>query len=272
MNKHEKLIWHYTSLNTFAKLFEENSKLYATHYCFLNDNTEYTYAINIFLDMVKKSSLKNYYKFFTKYFSIGEDMFLFCLSGAKDSLYQWRSYTPAEGGVAIGFSPKIFFGDELTKIYQTERTNRTKTLFSQFTPCIYSEKKCRTEFNNLIKACKTGFNDSIVNNIENTTIPKRISQLASSISLQAICYKNPSFKFEKEVRVIYHKVPREEIHYVGGKPRVPLPYINPQRHMQEVMISPHGDMKRNHLLVELLRDSQTLKFLITNSKSSFNGK
>ena len=46
---------------------------------------------------------------------------------------------------------------------------------------------------------------------------------------------------------------------------------NPYKAIKTVRLSPHGGVKRNRLLVEMMRDKYGLKFDIDQSKSSYNG-
>ena len=84
--------------------------------------------------------------------------------------------------------------------------------------------------------------------------------------------KNPSFREEREERFLLMGFPREKAEIINGKPRIVMKDSSIPKAILCVRMSPHGDHKRNRLLVEIIRDKYGLKFSIEQSKSSFNGR
>ena len=83
--------------------------------------------------------------------------------------------------------------------------------------------------------------------------------------------KNPSFSFEEEERLLLQGDLRSQIEFIAGKPRIVLRNPDIAKAIKAVRLSPHGDVKRNRLMVEMMRDKYGLNFEIDQSKSSYNG-
>ena len=96
------LAWHYTTPDVFIKLL--NNEIYATHYRYLNDDLEISFAhkaCQVFIENeINDNQLELFYKSL-----LNHDIFVMCFSTVKDSLPQWRAYASKyEGGFAIDFS------------------------------------------------------------------------------------------------------------------------------------------------------------------------
>ena len=83
--------------------------------------------------------------------------------------------------------------------------------------------------------------------------------------------KHESFKEEREERFVLTGALRQHIEVLGGKPRVVLQSAGVSKAIGQIKISPHGDVVRNELLVELLRDKYGLSYEISKSDSTYNG-
>lgn len=97
--------------------------------------------------------------------------------------------------------------------------------------------------------------------------------IADVIKTNSVKFKNPSFSFEEEVRIVYQNngFLNKRLVYIGGKPRIPTHIRNLRNLIKEVYISPHGDRMKNRKLAELFRDKYDLTFEIQDSCSSFIG-
>lgn len=96
------LVWHYTFPDVFIKLLD--NEIYATHYRYLNDDMEISYAHKVCQNFIENEINSNQLESFNKAL-LNQDIFVMCFSTIKDSLPQWRAYTSKyEGGFAIGFS------------------------------------------------------------------------------------------------------------------------------------------------------------------------
>ena len=279
--ENEDIIWHYTSREVFANILEKRTGLYATHYKFLNDSSEYKYGLDVVMDYLIEEINKrineqlqqgvteekrkefnqikedlNCEKIELPY----KDMFTLCFSRKPDKLYQWRSYTP-NGGYSIGFSKseldliiqkKSHKSNEGDKIYfyNDEDSNETYILLED---CIYDK-------------------EAMKNCIETLVFQKdNMKSIARLFSLS----KHYSFREEEETRIaIFGDSLRRHIEIVGGKPRIPIVGCDKDsvaNLIKGVYVSPHGDREGNMLFAELLKEKHNLSFEICCSDSPYVG-
>lgn len=112
----DKIFYHYTNASGLLGIFESN-KLWATHFRFLNDSSEFEYGMEIIFDTLNeylemKSIVKEDKNRIIEVFKLQESLFnhntayitCFCTDG--DLLSQWRGYAGGSG-YAIGFDSKF---------------------------------------------------------------------------------------------------------------------------------------------------------------------
>lgn len=109
----DQLLYHYTSFNAFNSIVT-NCRLRFTNIRYLNDKSEYLYALDLLKNRIiefeqnnnvlKRVDLSMFDRFFfsDKLYSVS-----FCENG--DDLNLWRGYCPFEGGISIGFNKDIIF-------------------------------------------------------------------------------------------------------------------------------------------------------------------
>ena len=110
------ILWHYTSIDTLIKICT-NLTMRATHYKFMNDESELKLGIEEAKQQIKNNIFTNKNVQTLKYiedelnkFADGansREFYIISLSQERDKLSQWRSYTPSSGGCAIGFSTDV---------------------------------------------------------------------------------------------------------------------------------------------------------------------
>lgn len=259
------LLWHYTSVEVLEFLLK--GEVSFTHYKFLNDDEEVECGIRLLKkiaeeeksNIIKESFVENSYFPSIAY----SDTYLFCLSEDGDSLYQWRSYTP-RGGIAIEFDKVMLFESLRGAIVKDETLMRSISRFKH-AKCRYSEVHARKAIMLLIahyeRTEKTGCLGGC----------KELSLLYERVTRILLTQKNPTFNFEKEERLLLQGELRSRIEFIAGKPRIVLRNPDIAKAIKTVRLSPHGDVKRNRLLVEMMRDKYGLQFDIDQSKSSYNG-
>ena len=294
-------LWHYTSVEVFWKLL--NGEFYATHYRYLNDSAEIIYGINTCKECFQNP--KNYLPYADNIVKAVEqkDFFLFCFSAESDSLYQWRAYTP-QGGFSIGFSYNKLV--ELLKNYEYKKED---TIYFEFDLqcCKYTSQELikryieflayKVENNNIYADCGLTFendNNSDSNIRFDGNFPEQINEnirhvlqsnpkyqqdvfnslfLLKMLQMRCATFKNPSFHFEKEYRlVVTGEKLRSLIELIGNKPRIKIKLTNLSKCIERVYVSPHGDVQQNVLFAEIAREKFNLNFEVCTSKSSFNGK
>ena len=258
-------LWHYTSVEVLE--FFLKGEVSFTHYKFLNDDEEVECGIRLLKkiaeeeksDIIKESFIENSYFPPIAY----SDTYLFCLSKDGDSLYQWRSYTP-KGGIAIEFDNVLLFESLRSAIVKNEALMRRISRFIH-AKCRYSEVYARRAIKLLIahyeKSKKTGCFGGC----------KELDFLFERVLRILLTQKNPSFSFEEEERLLLQGDLRSQIEFIAGKPRIVLRNPDIAKAIKAVRLSPHGDVKRNRLMVEMMRDKYGLNFEIDQSKSSYNG-
>lgn len=112
-NKMSRILYHYTSFNAFNSIIE-SCKLRFTNIRYLNDKSEYLYALDLLKSKVleferennisKGIDLSMFDQFFfsNKLYSVS-----FCENG--NDLNLWRGYCPSGGGISIGFNKDTIF-------------------------------------------------------------------------------------------------------------------------------------------------------------------
>lgn len=315
----DNMIWHYTSADVFVEFMKDDSCLYATHHQFLNDADEVNYGFQLCMKILRQDQHLHCYSDDVEKELGTSDVFLCCFSKQADSLYQWRSYTPA-GGFSIGFSKKEFekvlkdswlneysqqwqvFGfypdgkENAVAITLTEAEQKfiksnfdDDRIFNNFytsglTICEYEFAKQKQEFEEFLRreyereSQSAGiYNDVPVCSVHNPGESKKDyhhkHMIVNSIKDNSIKFKNPSFAFEEEVRIVYQSdgFLNKRLVYIGGKPRIPTHIRDVRNLIRGVYVSPHGNRARNRKLAEMFRDKYDLNFEIKESNSSFIG-
>ncbi len=110
-------------------------------------------------------------------------VFTFCLSQHADSLGQWRGYTDAGQGIAIGFSRKY--------LEAISGHGLSCPLFN----FMLADVSYKTEFKSLF--------DSVFSLHDKTNISEFVFYNLLDITHISALFKHPSFKDEKEWRIIY---------------------------------------------------------------------
>ena len=177
------LLWHYTGLDTLEAIVR-SKKIRATHYTYLNDESEITIGCNIVLERLKRkkvdpkaietvqSTLSSFQKKTSKLM-----FYITSFSENGDSLYQWVAYTDHEkGGCAIG----IAFDTNLFK---------EQSLSPTFGKCIYSKAAFIRKIDPMIEDLRDGKCAALTANNFLGLIP---------------LLKHPCFKPELEWRYVWH--------------------------------------------------------------------
>ena len=258
-------LWHYTSVDVLE--FFLKGEIAFTHYKFLNDDEEIECGIRLLkkiaeeekCDLLKESFVQSPY-----FSSEGFDgTYLFCLSKDGDNLYQWRSYTP-KGGVAVEFDKIILFESLRDAIVKDETMIRAVSRFKH-AKCRYTEVYARKAIMLLISHYENTKDKGCLGGC------KELGLLFERIMRILLTQKNSTFAFEEEERFLLQGDLRTYIEFIAGKPRIVLRNSDIAKAIKTVRLSPHGDVKRNRLMVEIMRDKYGLKFDVDQSRSSYNG-
>lgn len=203
-------LYHYTSSETLYKMFQYSIftdqetrarylKMWATHICYLNDETER----KLFSDMLIKniiqyselqgSSLTEDQRKEIKQLC-NTDTFIISLSELQDDLNMWRGY----GGNGIGVNIE-FDLSHITPYYSTSIPNHFKTeKVYKVHPCTYHKPEdCKIE-ESLVRNIYTYITQTNHNSFMGATLIKQIEDLST-------IYKHDAYQEEKEWRFIIDK-------------------------------------------------------------------
>ena len=220
MNNHikpEEYLYHYTTEEGLLGILESNC-LWATHYKFLNDDTEITSAREHLKNSLlqptselegeyKKLFSNNDFKMFYDYYRKFEEyefyITSFCKKGADQKyivdnglLSQWRGYG-GNGGFAIEFDEKklkeLIEETDLDKLIDREDKHKKSIFFPS--PVVYSNEDYSEKFKIDI--------EKIINEINSDKMDEMgISTIIDSWIKCITSYKSEGFNEENEFRIV----------------------------------------------------------------------
>jgi hypothetical protein len=244
-------LWHYTNARGLLGILQ-NNELWFTDASFLNDASEMSYAVELTKRIVDKGledsgispTVKEYLESFLRSIISHRDnireyafvnpTFVCCFCEEADSLHLWRAYSDHGRGYSIGLYPDHII-NKLRPIRLSERAIHNDKLvetWHHFRPflsrVIYNEEGQERIINRLldllvqaINAAPSEFPSGNVNNIHKMIATSRLFRL---FYLCLFCFKHPTFKDEREWRLIYapdfskseasiESIPISELHY-----------------------------------------------------------
>jgi hypothetical protein len=223
-------LWHYTDAPGFFGLLQ-NNELWFSDAAFLNDSSEMSYAVDLTEKIVKSRlesleagpTVREYLEAFTrsiinkrehlKEYGFVTPAFVSCFCEEPDSLHLWRAYTKGGHGYSIGLFPDHMI-NKLEPIRIGSRSVSNQSLserWEHFLPVlcrvIYDEKKQTLIVNNLldllIQAINEAPEDFPLGDVNNLHRVITMSRMFTLFYLCLICFKHPTFKDEREWRLIY---------------------------------------------------------------------
>ena len=256
------VLWHYTTIDVVEYFLR--GEVAFSHYKFLNDNAELQHGKDLLCRIAVKTKNEGLKRLTdSDWFDQFEDAYLFCLSRFGDNLYQWRSYTP-HGGVAIGFNRrdllKAIYDGAAIAVKSADIKPPCRLLTCRYDD-VFAEKVVAR-----LSARKSG--QCLCNGVACKNFGLYLAKMQRIVLAQ----KNPSFEEEHEERFLIMGKLRKQVQVVKGKPCIIVSNPEIGRAITCVRLSPHGDRKRNKLLVEMLKDKHDLTFNIEESSSSYNGR
>jgi DUF2971 family protein len=205
------VVYHYTDAEGLAGMLRSNS-VWATDYRFLNDKSEIVYSRNIAKQLIQKRIVnsdkypqKNFHKQVAHYQAIDDpsDVFIFALSLEPDDLSQWRGYARDGLGFTVGFCGKrlnevsadesgefSFFEIEYDEARQLSVLERALAEIEK--ECAFQASKHPKEASAICKAAAYKFD--------------------WMADLRAAAHKHPSFRLEREWRMLSYVVEDKETH------------------------------------------------------------
>lgn len=195
MKKLPSKLYHYCSVESMFNIIKSKS-LWLSNSGQMNDSKESTWIEQHF-EFIKKLIPENLHThFFPKTFQMYDENkqipYIFCLSQEKDLLSQWRAYSQDGRGVCIGFSTNYLKTPNKSP-WPSSDPNITLGIL----PIKYNTKHQMDELELIIW-------DMIpVNQKEVMYWGALRIYLAMTLKNLSLTYKNPSFREEKEWRIIH---------------------------------------------------------------------
>ena len=257
----ERLVYHYTTINTFEALTKEKADFVCTYCGALNDKAEFSTGIELLeryfkqhphascgLSMVTLKSMAEVPEFGSWSMSF---------SSVGDSLNQWISYTDRhEGGVSLGFNVDDLFN----RIKQATRAPQLLYLV----PCLYASMH-EKEIEGLISFLFGPYRDALYKQCMMRGCLVDASQSLAMITLSislifAAMVKDESFREEKEWRIVlqpFDEVITRGCEFLGGKPRLYTHLFGKDfqiaQSIRDVVCSPHGMVNSKVQMIANLR-------------------
>lgn len=223
-------LWHYTNAGGLLGILQGN-QLWFSDASFLNDASEMSYAVDLAEQIINEKLrdptlaplVQEYLSALVltivnqrnhiKEYAFVNPTFVSCFCEEPDSLHLWRAYTDHGSGFSIGLFPH-FIAQKLQPIRLLERAvsgNKLIETWHPFRPficrVIYDEKEQTMIISGLLNSLIDGierapmeFPSGNINNVHKTIVSSTFFRL---FYLCLVCFKHPSFKDEREWRLIY---------------------------------------------------------------------
>lgn len=295
-------IYHYTTADVLTKLTCTNACFYATHYMALNDNSEYEkgteYALKEYLPRYHPELDALLHSQFPELYKDGDenDMevrlcyvpWVVSFSRKADLLSQWIAYTSKEqGGFSIGYN----FDRVESLIAMAVKVKRERYSFDKsaldyemhFLPCVYLDKNNPSKMADVHKILQFMFGRYYSEKVSYLSQQKKKERAVYAlliVNLFAAIAKHSSFSEEDEFRLVLlvkNEGFLDQGEFIGGKPRIKLPLreetsVPLNGLIAEVYVSPHGDKRLLHSIVEFTKYKNKLRYAVKDSSSPYNGR
>ena len=257
----ERLVYHYTTINTFEALTRERADFVCTYCGALNDKAEFSTGIELLERYFRQHPHASCGLSMATLKSMAEEpafgSWSMSFSTVGDSLSQWISYTDRhDGGVSLGFS----IDDLLNRIGQSKRSAQLLYLV----PCLYASVH-EKEIEDLIRFLFGPYRDAVHKQCMTKGCLVDESQSLAVITLSialifAAMVKDESFREEKEWRIVmqpFDEVITRGCEFLGGKPRLYTHLFGKDfqvaQSIRDVVCSPHGMVNSKVQMIANLR-------------------
>lgn len=181
-------IYHYTSNEGFLGITQTKT-LWASKLHYLNDSTEFAYAIRLVRETLENRSKlergpwNKFYGMALKQMGSIENVHVFvaCFSEVGDLLSQWRGYCPNSVGYSVAFG-------------EAQMQDSMQRQEFRLVRCVYDEDLQGAIVKELI--------DSAAESIDKTSAFSAAQQLVNRIPEVAPAFKHPQFSEEREWRLV----------------------------------------------------------------------
>lgn len=210
-----EILFHYTNSSGLRGILE-SSRLWATHYRFLNDASELTYGMTLFESLVQErlaiTQTDVVREFLDRTLHTANafdgmfDCYISCFCQRDDLLNQWRVYANAGGGFALGFKTKQI-GLRWGNLHPNQDFILRKVLYKED-----SQRKLLSEILDLtIQALGTAAAGASLEEA-NLLIARCCHFVRVEAADYLMCFKHPAFSVEEEWRLCQMVSPTDEGH------------------------------------------------------------
>jgi hypothetical protein len=276
-------LWHYTNAGGMKGIFDSGS-LWATNTAFLNDSSEFSYGVGMFIAALEKVNSTDLHPMTCSLITglVEHDggvlrqhllrtvsLYVACFCEAENLLSQWRAYTGANtrsGAYALGFATKSPHG----WIQSCGHGLRLRQVI--YDP-VEQQKVCAELVDGLVSVLDRAPDELAVQNAFARCLEDGVIDFASSC-------KHPDFSEEKEWRVIYQRATDRDPLPVRFRTAegILVPYVELElpeptgAHagrlpVREVQIGPIPDLDRTWLGLQMFLDSHGQSITITGSRT-----
>ena len=257
----ERLVYHYTTVDTFEVLTRENADFVCTYCGALNDKAEFSTGIELLGRYFKQHPHASCGLSMETLKSMAEvpafGSWSMSFSSVGDSLSQWISYTDRhDGGVSLGFS----IDDLWHRIRQLKRSAQLLYLV----PCLYASVH-EEEIDCLVRFLFGPYREALRKQCKRRGCFVDESQSLAMITLSialvfASMVKDESFREEKEWRIVMQPFDEAIVRgceFLGGKPRLYTHLFGKgfqvTQSIRDVVCSPHGMVNGKVQMIANLR-------------------
>jgi hypothetical protein len=197
-------LYHYTSLDGLLGILGKRA-IWATNAICLNDMSELSYINMVISDVATELSKQFKGRAATAFLEVivggleltrDREVYVSCFCECGDQLSQWRGYSPARGGYAIGFQTGPMHTGTGYRLRRVEYDEHKQA----------ASVRCVLEF---IAAWLEGFGHDCSEGRLNYLVIGALLDAAYVLHEAAFCFKHPGFAEEKEWRLV-HLVERRE--------------------------------------------------------------
>jgi hypothetical protein len=194
-----RVLYHYTSASSLIGILQSRA-IWTTNIRFLNDSTEYAFALELARDVIQRRADKAQNKFDFGLYTvllerltadIQSEVYVSSFTENADQLGQWRAYCPPTGGYAVGFRSKMLVR------FPTNEVQRF------LTRCVYDGEGQYDLINSLVQVVANFAQDKIAAKLEHDRIFREAFKLFGRLlPLVAPALKDSSFAEEQEWRLV----------------------------------------------------------------------
>lgn len=268
-----EVLYHYTNASGLLGIIE-SSRIWATDYRFLNDSSEIQYAVSLFHKIIEKRLLDTDDDITTEFFErclekgIAFDGFpkchMACFCEKDNLLNQWRVYTSAGGGYAIGFQPKNFRVNDGHEEIVTNNYTILKIEYNED-----KQKSLIEEVINLTLTCLNQFTKGQSVKEAEKIIEKCCHFVRVQTAEYLMSFKHPAFAVEEEWRLChlsgspYDKHIKYRDGQYGLTPYVNVnlcPKVGENAHKLPITRITHGPGKDPEIIHSILKQMLSSKF------------